>query len=140
MNGSKTMKIGQERLAGMLMPVASLPSKDGIGSFGKEAYKFVDMLAEMGIRVWQILPLNPLGYGNSPYQPFSSYAGDALYVDLELLRRAGYSGGEGDDWTPEGDPGRIDYERARAWKEPRLRRAYEAFHRKGRPEPEFASF
>lgn len=129
-----------DRAAGVLMPVASLPSKEGTGTLGREAYKFVDLLSEMGFRIWQILPLNPLGYGNSPYQPFSSYAGDALYVDLELLRRAGYSGGEGDDWVPEGDPGRIDYERARAWKEPRLRGAYEAFRRKGRPEPEFASF
>ena len=48
MNGSKTVKVGQERMAGVLMPVASLPSGDGMGSFGKQAYKFVDMLAEMG--------------------------------------------------------------------------------------------
>ena len=89
MNGSKTVKVGQERMAGVLMPVASLPSGDGMGSFGKQAYKFVDMLAEMGIRVWQILPLNPLGYGNSPYQPFSSYAGDELYIDLGVLEAEG---------------------------------------------------
>ena len=72
----------EERMAGILMPIASLPSNDGVGTLGREAYQFVDMLAQMGIRVWQILPLNPLGYGNSPYQPFSSYAGDELYTWL----------------------------------------------------------
>ena len=55
-----------ERMAGVLMPVASLPSGEGVGGFGAEAYQFVDMLAGMGMRIWQLLPLNPLGYGNSP--------------------------------------------------------------------------
>lgn len=77
------------RMAGILMPVASLPSKDGIGSLGAQAYQFVDMLAQMGMKVWQILPLHPLGYGNSPYQPFSSYAGDELYIDLDELAEMG---------------------------------------------------
>ena len=85
MSISKVKKSKDARMAGVLMPVASLPSKDGVGNFGKEAYAFVDKLADMGIRIWQILPLNPLGYGNSPYQPFSSYAGDELYIDLDLL-------------------------------------------------------
>ena len=69
----------ETRTAGILMPVASLPSKEGAGNFGAEAYRFVDLLSEMGVSVWQILPLNPLGYGNSPYQPFSSYVGDELH-------------------------------------------------------------
>ena len=55
--------------AGILMPVASLPGRHGCGNFGKEAYDFVDLCQKAGLSIWQILPLNPLGYGNSPYQP-----------------------------------------------------------------------
>ncbi len=116
----------QERLAGVLMPVASLPSKDGVGSFGREAYKFVDLLAQMGIRIWQLLPLNPLGYGNSPYQPFSSYAGDELYVDLELLEKEGLLKEKREPYQDK-NPGRTDFIRARAYKEANLRKACEAF-------------
>ncbi|MBF1050591.1 MAG: 4-alpha-glucanotransferase, partial [Peptostreptococcaceae bacterium] len=60
------------RLSGVLLPVSALPSDYGVGDFGKEAYKFIDISCEMGFKIWQILPLNPLGYGNSPYQPYSS--------------------------------------------------------------------
>lgn len=73
------------RKAGILMPISALPSPYGIGDFGKHSYEFVDFLAECGFRVWQILPLNPLGFGNSPYQPYSSMAGDELYIDLDDL-------------------------------------------------------
>lgn len=79
------MNTTNARMAGILMPVASLPSADGVGSLSRAAYRFVNLLEDMGIRIWQILPLNPLGYGNSPYQPFSSYAGDELYIDLDSL-------------------------------------------------------
>ncbi len=129
----------QEKLAGVLMPVASLPSKDGVGSFGKEAYKFVDMLAEMGIRIWQLLPLNPLGYGNSPYQPFSSYAGDELYIDLDLLVKEGYLK-TGRAPYPEKNPQRIDYIRARAYKEAQLHKAYETFRVKNWEDAAFREF
>lgn len=77
------------RKAGILMPIASLPSKYGCGSFGKEAYTFVDKIAKGGFAYWQILPLNPLGYGNSPYQPYSSYAMDELYISLDFLVQLG---------------------------------------------------
>lgn len=77
------------RNAGILMAVSSLPSKYGIGDFGKEAYKFIEALAESKGKIWQILPLNPLGYGNSPYQPYSSFAMDELYISLDLLVKEG---------------------------------------------------
>ena len=77
------------RKAGILMPVASLPGPHGVGDFGKEAYRFVDMITEAGFKLWQILPLNPLGYGNSPYQAYSSRALDERYVSLEQLRDEG---------------------------------------------------
>ena len=60
------MKREVSRMAGVLMPVASLPSEDGVGSLGKTAYQFVDILADAGFKIWQVLPMNPLGYGNSP--------------------------------------------------------------------------
>ncbi len=114
------------RKSGILMPVASLPSKYGIGSFGKEAYSFVDMLSRAGVGIWQLLPLNPLGYGNSPYQPLSSFAGDESYIDLELLVRDGLLDSAPEGYVPP-EPDRIDYTGARAYKEPWLRRAFERF-------------
>lgn len=73
------------RSCGILMPVFSLPSKYGIGTLGKEAFRFVDFLAEAGQTYWQILPLNPTNYGDSPYQSFSSFAGNPYFIDIELL-------------------------------------------------------
>lgn len=73
------------RSAGILMPVSSLPSKYGIGTLGKEAESFIDFLAEAGETYWQILPLGPTGFGNSPYAPLSSYAGNPYLIDLETL-------------------------------------------------------
>ena len=74
-----------ERYAGVLCPISALPSRFGIGDFGKESFEFVDLLAENGFHLWQILPLNPIGYGHSPYQPFSSFALDEIYLDLDDL-------------------------------------------------------
>ena len=74
---------------GILFPISALPSQYGVGDFGKSAYQFVDKIAQAHIRIWQILPLNPLGYGNSPYQPLSSHAGDEIYLDIETLIEAG---------------------------------------------------
>ena len=75
--------------AGILMPVASLPSKYGIGDFGDDSYRFIDLIHKADLDLWQILPLNPLGYGNSPYQPYSSYAGDEIYLSLDYLKDDG---------------------------------------------------
>ena len=67
------------RTCGVLLPVASLPSKYGIGTFSKEAYEFIDQLWEAGQNYWQILPLGPTGYGDSPYQSFSAFAGNPYF-------------------------------------------------------------
>lgn len=125
-SSSKRKKITQTRAAGILMPVASLPSRQGIGSLGREAYRFVDLLSDMGARIWQILPLNPLGYGNSPYQPFSSFAGDELYIDLGLLAEDGLLRTEPEPFE-QTEPERINYELVRAYKERYLREAFTRF-------------
>ena len=78
------------RTSGILLAVSSLPSPHGIGDFGPSAYAFIDALSQSGIKLWQVLPLNPLGYGNSPYQPYSSKAIDELYISLDFLVRDGY--------------------------------------------------
>ena len=77
------------RKSGVLMPVASLPGKYGIGTFGKESYRFVDMLSMAGQSYWQILPLGPTSYGDSPYQSFSTFAGNPYFIDPEMLVEEG---------------------------------------------------
>lgn len=75
--------------AGILLHISSLPSEHGIGTLGKEAYRFADFLAEAGQKYWQVLPLGVTGYGNSPYQCASSFAGNHYFIDLDLLSEEG---------------------------------------------------
>ena len=77
------------RRSGILLPVSSLPSAYGIGTFSKQAYEFVDFLEKAGQTYWQILPLGPTGYGDSPYQSFSTFAGNPYYIDLDTLVEEG---------------------------------------------------
>ncbi|HEV2647583.1 MAG TPA: 4-alpha-glucanotransferase [Acidobacteriaceae bacterium] len=80
----------QERMSGVLLHVTSLPSYGGVGDFGPAAYEFVDFLAAAKQRVWQVLPLNPTGYGSSPYSALSAFAGNPLLISLERLVEAGW--------------------------------------------------
>lgn len=99
-----------ERSCGVLLPVFSLPSPYGIGTLGQAACEFVDFLARAGQSWWQVLPLGPTSYGDSPYQSFSTHAGNPYLVDLELLCREGLltqAELEEPDWG--GDPSRVDY-------------------------------
>lgn len=75
------------RASGILLHISSLPSPYGIGTFGREAYKFVDFLVKAGQKYWQILPIGPTSYGDSPYQSFSTFAGNPYFIDIELLIR-----------------------------------------------------
>ena len=99
-----------KRAGGILLPITSLPSKYGIGAFSKEAYEFVDKLAEAGQSYWQILPLGPTSYGDSPYQSFSTFAGNPYFIDLEELIEEGVLTKEECDACDFGDdPQSLDY-------------------------------
>ena len=74
-----------KRSSGILMPVSALPSPYGIGTLGKAAYDFADFLHAAGQKYWQLLPMGPTSYGDSPYQSFSTYAGNPYFIDLDLL-------------------------------------------------------
>jgi 4-alpha-glucanotransferase len=77
------------RSSGILLHPTSLPSRFGIGELGSEAYRFIDFLVESSQQLWQVLPLGPTGYGNSPYASFSAMAGNPLLVSLEQLQEQG---------------------------------------------------
>ena len=112
-----------KRSAGVLLPLFSLPSAHGIGTMGKAAYRFIDFLLKANQSWWQILPLGPTNYGDSPYQSFSSFAGNPYFIDLELLVEEGLLE-EADvrkDWGE--DPARVDYQQVYAYRLEVLQRA-----------------
>ena len=114
------------RAAGILLSVTSLPSKYGIGCFSKSAYDFVDWLKEAGQTYWQILPICPTSYGDSPYQSFSTFAGNPYFISLEALIDEGVLTAEECDSMDFGDVADdIDYEKQYWARYPLLRRAYE---------------
>ena len=116
------------RASGVLLPISSLPSAYGIGSFSKEAYEFVEQLKTGGQKYWQILPLGPTGYGDSPYQSFSTYAGNPYYIDLETLIEDGLLTKEECDACDFGDnPSYIDYEKIYYQRFSILRKAFARF-------------
>ena len=98
----------QERLSGILLHVTSLPSYGGVGDFGPAAYAFVDFLAAGKQRLWQVLPLNPTGYGSSPYSALSAFAGNPILISLELLVRDGWLARERIEGLP-GHEGPVDF-------------------------------
>jgi 4-alpha-glucanotransferase len=99
-----------QRSSGIFLPISSLPSKYGIGTFGKEAYEFVDFLCKAGQKYWQILPMGPVSFGDSPYSPFSVYAGNPYYIDLEMITDDGLISFKDSEILLSGDKERIDYE------------------------------
>ena len=100
------------RSAGVLLSISSLPSKYGIGCFSESAYKFVDWLKAAGQTYWQILPLGPTGYGDSPYQSFSTFAGNPYFISLEEWVKEGLLTQKECDETDMGkEPACVDYEK-----------------------------
>ena len=114
------------RTTGVLLPISSLPSKYGIGCFSKSAYDFVDWLKEAGQCYWQILPLVPTSYGDSPYQSFSTYAGNPYFISLEALIEEGVLTKEECNAVDFGeDESMVDYEKMYKGRYKLLRKAYE---------------
>ena len=116
------------RESGILMPVSSLPGPYGIGCFGKAAFQFVDFLSAAGQTIWQLLPLSPTGYGDSPYQSCSAFAGNPYFVDLEALEKEGLLTAadlKAESWGK--DPLEVDYGTLYVSRFAVLRKAYAAW-------------
>ena len=127
------------RASGILMGISSVPSKYGIGCFSKEAYDFVDQLKKAGQQYWQILPLGPTGYGDSPYQSVSTFAGNPYFIDLETLidkKLLTKEECESCDWG--GSESYVDYEKMYLSRYKLLRKAYERADLKN--DPDYAVF
>jgi 4-alpha-glucanotransferase len=115
------------RSSGILLHPTSFPGRFGIGDLGREAFRFVDFLHAAEQRVWQVLPLGPTGYGDSPYQVFSAFAGNPLLIGLESLAEDGLLSSQ--DWSnvPNFTEERVDYGAVIHFKFPLLRKAFERF-------------
>ena len=127
-NGNEKTENKTSRKTGVLMPVSSLPSPFGIGTLGKGAYAFIDWLAQAKMKIWQVLPLLPTGYGDSPYQSCASDALNYYFIDFDLLREDGLLDNadyENIVWSD--DERRVDYGRLFACKVEVLKRAFARF-------------
>ena len=117
-----------ERSSGVLLHISSLPGDGGIGCMGKDAFQFVDFLAHTKQKIWQILPLGPVGYGNSPYQCYSAFAGNPMFIDLEQLV-ADRCISKKSLVYPEFKDKKVEFERVEEWKMPLLREAFAGFQK-----------
>ena len=115
------------RSSGILLHPTSHPGRYGIGELGREAYQFIDFLAQSGQKLWQILPLGPTGYGNSPYMSFSAIAGNHLLISLDLLREKNLLSDADFEDIPDFPLDQVDFDKLIAWKIPLLRKAASNF-------------
>jgi 4-alpha-glucanotransferase len=115
------------RLSGILLHPTSLPGRFGVGDFGDEAYRFVDFLVAAGQSYWQMLPLNPTGYGDSPYQTHSAFAGNPMLISIERLMQAGYLTEADISDTPHFPDDRVDFGAVNHHKRRLLKRAFANF-------------
>jgi 4-alpha-glucanotransferase len=115
------------RSSGILVHPTSLPGSFGSGDFGVSAYHFIDWLVLAGQKLWQMLPLGPVGMGNSPYMGLSAFAGYPLLIDLQELREKGWLTAADIENPPQFPTQRIDYETVTPYRMERLRRAADAF-------------
>lgn len=123
----------ENRRSGVLMHITSLPNDYGIGTLGKESFDFVDFLVASGQKLWQILPLGPTGYGNSPYQCFSTFAGNPLMIDLKKLVEKRLLMQVELDTKPSFTANRVDFDIVKKYKEALLRKAFDKFNRLEKP-------
>ena len=116
-----------QRSAGVLLHPTSLPGLDGIGDVGPQAYRWIDWLAATGCTLWQVLPLGPTGYGDSPYQCFSAFAGNPFLVSPGLLLQDGLLTADDLDDRPAFPANQVDFGPVIDWKLKLLDRAYERY-------------
>jgi 4-alpha-glucanotransferase len=116
-----------ERNSGIILHITSLPGLEGIGTLGNEAFRFVDFLYETKQKLWQILPLGPVGYGNSPYQCYSAFAGNPLLIDLQFLVEDGLLTKKDLNAIPKFPAKRVDFKKVGTWKYPLLKKAFKNF-------------
>ena len=117
-----------KRCSGVLLPIFSLPSPYGIGTLGKAAYDWIDFLHEAGQQLWQVLPIGPTSFGDSPYQSFSAFAGNPYFIDLEQLCEDGLL--QKEDCAPladQADGAAIDYAKQYQYRYVILKKAYSRF-------------
>src|SRR5881394_1008347 len=127
---SWTRTVSFPRSSGILLHPTSLPGPFGIGDLGPVAYEFADFLADSGQSIWQMLPLGPTGYGDSPYQCFSAFAGNPLLISPEELVKEGLLADEDLKNFPELPADQVDYQQVSRFKLPLLKKAHQNF-RKG---------
>ena len=118
------------RTSGILLHPTSLPSPYGIGDLGKAAYDFIDFLEKAGQHLWQILPLTPTGYGNSPYSSFSAFAGQPLLISPEHLEKMGLLEEWELDTAPENNEDLVEYDKVSKWKTQIFKLAFSRFEMK----------
>jgi 4-alpha-glucanotransferase len=126
------------RASGVLLHPTCFPGRFGIGELGAEAHRFIEFLAQSGQQFWQVLPLGPTGYGNSPYASYSSMAGNPLLISLEVLQHRGLLSESDLNQVPDFPIDAVDYDRVYHFKIPLWRKAYEAFQTMALPEERVA--
>ncbi len=129
-----------DRNSGILLHITSLPGPEGIGTLGEEAFRFIDFLEKTNQKMWQILPLGPVGYGNSPYQCYSAFAGNPLLIDLEFVAKEGLLSMEDLTDRPSFHLYRIEYDKVEKWKYPLLKKAFGNFKKTDRLRNEYNRF
>jgi 4-alpha-glucanotransferase len=129
-----------ERSAGILLHPTSLPGRYGIGDLGNEAYNFINFLEAAGQTIWQVFPLGPTGYGDSPYQSFSTFAGNPLIISPQALAEDGLLTYQDLENVPDFDPNDIDFGRVIPYKFSLLSKAYKKFLVSSQPKDDYAEF
>ena len=129
-----------ERTSGILLHPTSLPGPYGIGDLGTEAYAWIDFVCESGCGIWQILPLGPTGYGDSPYQCFSAFAGNPYLTSLGKLMETGLLTTADLEDIPDFDPEEVDFGRLIPWKLAVLDRAFKCFEKQHDLQAEYDAF
>jgi 4-alpha-glucanotransferase len=119
-----------KRASGVLLHITSLPGKEGTGTLGQNAYQFVDFLSETKQKLWQILPLGPVGAGDSPYQCFSAFAGNPVLIDLELLMEEGLLCDADVNPVPKFIQKRVEFDKVKKWKFELFEKAFLNFKQK----------